>query len=382
MYDALIIGGRCAGSPTGMLLARKGHKVLIVDRASFPSDTLSTHFIQIPGMARLKRWGLLERLMETGCPPIRGGVLNIEGLPAEAEFPFPDGIPGMVSPRRTVLDKLLADAAVEAGAELREGVFIDSLIVEDGRVVGAKGHSPEGPFEERAKVVVGADGRNSVVARDTGAATKEHVPALGCGYYAYFSGMPCERAELYLFADRFAVAFPTHDGLTTVAIGYPPAEFANVRRDPLQHLMESADSIGDLGTRMRAGELAGKVVGMADVPNYLRTAQGPGWALVGDAAYNKDPSPADGMTDAFRGADLLAEALDDYFSGRKTEEDALSGYDEQHEKAARPLLEQTLTMSSFENDPGTRATAFLELGGLHEQELNSILGSSEQRGAA
>ncbi len=153
MYDAIVVGARCAGSPTAMLLARRGHRVLLVDRAKFPSDTISTHFIQAPGMARLQRWGLLEEVMATDCPPITTGVLDINGESVETDFEVPNPLPGLAAPRRTVLDKVLVDAAADAGAELREGVMIDSLLFEDGRVIGVQGHSStHSSFCERSRI--------------------------------------------------------------------------------------------------------------------------------------------------------------------------------------------------------------------------------------
>src|SRR3954451_119478 len=125
-YDAIVVGARCAGSPTAMLLARKGYRVLVVDRATFPSDTISTHLVHPPGVAALRRWGLLEQLKATGCPPIdtysfNFGPFTISGAPGTADSPVAYG------PRRTVLDKLLVDAASEAGAEVREGFTVSGV---------------------------------------------------------------------------------------------------------------------------------------------------------------------------------------------------------------------------------------------------------------
>src|SRR5437764_11852304 len=161
MYDAILVGARAAGSPTAMLLARKGHRVLLVDRASFPSDTLSTHYIHQPGVARLRRWGLLERLIATGCPPSRSllfdvGPFSLSGSPLPS-----DGVAEAYAPRRTVLDSLLVEAAAEAGAEVRTGFPADELVFENGTVVGIR----SGDVVERARVVVGAHARNSFVAR-------------------------------------------------------------------------------------------------------------------------------------------------------------------------------------------------------------------------
>src|ERR1700752_325166 len=163
-YEAIIVGARCAGSPTAMLLARKGYRVLVVDRATFPSDTVSTHVVQPLGVAALDRWGLLDRLAATGCPPIHTyafdfGPFTISGSPGTADAPV------AYCARRTVLDKLLVDAAAEAGAEIREGFTVEEVLIEEGQVVGIKGRAKDGEaVTEHARLVVGADGRYSVVA--------------------------------------------------------------------------------------------------------------------------------------------------------------------------------------------------------------------------
>src|SRR5678815_1963502 len=170
-FDVIVIGARCAGSPVAMLLARQGYKVLVVDKATFPSDTISTHLLHPPGVSALRRWGLLDRLVATGCPPIRTykfdvGPFVLAGAPGPAESPVAYG------PRRTVFDKLLVDAAAEAGAEIREGFVVDEVVMDDGFVTGIRGHERGGAsVTEKARVVVGADGLHSIVARATHAET-------------------------------------------------------------------------------------------------------------------------------------------------------------------------------------------------------------------
>ncbi len=162
--DVIVVGARCAGSPTAMLLARKGHRVLVVDRATFPSDTISTHMVHPLGVDALARWGLLDRLVATGCPPIITytydfGPFTLRGAPGTKDAPV------AYCPRRIVLDKLLVDAAAEAGAEIREGFAVEEILMEAGRVVGIRGRSRGGDaVVERTRVVVGADGRHSTVA--------------------------------------------------------------------------------------------------------------------------------------------------------------------------------------------------------------------------
>jgi flavin-dependent dehydrogenase len=230
-YDAIVVGARCAGSPTAMLLARKGYRILLLDRAHFPSDTVSTHLIHPPGVAAIDRWGLLDRLAATGCPPITTysfdfGPLTLSGTPRSA-----DGTAVAYCPRRTVLDKLLIDAASEAGAEIREDFTLDELITEDGTVVGIRGHARSGPsVAERARVVIGADGARSRVADAVAAGQYCHKPVLAVAYYSYWSGFPADGADWAVRPRRGSGAFPTNDGLTMLLAAWPTAEFQAVKK--------------------------------------------------------------------------------------------------------------------------------------------------------
>ena len=225
-YDAIVVGGRCAGSPVAMLLARLGHKVLVVDRATFPSDTISTHLIHPPGVTALRTWGLLDRLVATGCPPIHTYRFDV-GPFAVVGTPGPEDSPVSYAPRRTVLDKLLVDAAAEAGAEIREGFVVEEILFENGCVSGIRGRAKGGqPVTERARVVVGADGIRSTVAESVRAGQYHETPELEASYYTYWSGLPTDGCfEAYDRGDRAMAAWPTNDGLTLVIAGWPFAEF-------------------------------------------------------------------------------------------------------------------------------------------------------------
>src|SRR5919107_4123264 len=167
MYDAIIVGARCAGSSTAMLLGRLGYYVLLVDRATFPSDTISTHILWPHGAEILARWGVLQRLAATGLPPIcRNMTFDVGPFALRGTIPDANDGMGGFCPRRTVLDSLLLGAAEESGVEVRESFTVDELLMAGDAVFGVRGHGKGGTaVEERARVVIGADGVHSFVAR-------------------------------------------------------------------------------------------------------------------------------------------------------------------------------------------------------------------------
>jgi 2-polyprenyl-6-methoxyphenol hydroxylase-like FAD-dependent oxidoreductase len=350
-YDAIVVGARCAGSPTAMLLARKGYKVLVVDRARFPSDTLSTHILHPPGVASLRRWGLLERLTATGCPPIDTYSIDF-GPFTLAGAPGTDDTPAAYGPRRTVLDKLLVDAASEAGAEVREGFTVEEVVVDGDRVTGIRGHGADGrTVTEHAKVVVGADGRHSLVARAVGPERYNEKPQLLSGYYSYWSGLPMGgRFETYVRPDRGFAAWPTNDDLTVVIGGWPFAEFEANKRDVEGNFLKMLDMAPSFAERVRAATREARFAGTA-VPNYFRKPYGPGWALVGDAGYNKDFITGQGMHDAFRDAELCATALDESSSGARPFEEAMGAYQSTRDAQVLPMYELTCQFATLEPPP-------------------------------
>ena len=312
MYDAIVVGSRCAGAPTAMLLARRGRRVLVVDRALFPSDVLSGHTIQPAGVARLARWGLLDRVRATGTPftsrvRFDTGDVVLDGTPLAI-----DGIDEATCIRRTVIDPLLTDAAAEAGAEIRLGITVDGLLVDGDRVVGVRAHDgTAGEFEERAPVVVGADGANSLIARSVGAPTYDVRPADGRSVYSYWKGIDLDGIELYVASGPVLRRHSDQRRADDRRPGGPPRRGGplpgryrvGVPRDARRRAPPRR-----AGRRRPSGPSGSGSPGQATTSCAGRT--GPGWALVGDAGYHKDPITAQGMLDAFRDAELLAEAID------------------------------------------------------------------------
>jgi 2-polyprenyl-6-methoxyphenol hydroxylase-like FAD-dependent oxidoreductase len=374
MYHAIIIGARCAGSPTAMLLARRGFKVLLLDRATFPSDTVSTHILWPHGAEVLARWGLLPRLADTGVPPIcRRMRFDVGPFALHGTVPDANDGRGGFCPRRTVLDDILVNAAAEAGAEIREGFTVDALLVTDGTVMGVRGHGKDAkPVEERARIVIGADGVNSFVARSVRAAEYDGRPVAGCGYYSYFSGVTQDDIELYV---RDGYAFggaPTNDGLYLVMVNWPASSFPRVRADVEGHVWRALNGSPDFAARVRGGRREEKWYGTAGVPGYFRRPYGRGWALVGDASYNRDPITAQGISDAFIDAESLVAALNAGLSGGGTFEELLAAHETARNERVRPMFEFTTQLAALEPPPPEMQALFGALRG-NQDATNAFL---------
>jgi 2-polyprenyl-6-methoxyphenol hydroxylase-like FAD-dependent oxidoreductase len=365
MYDAIIVGARCAGSPTAMLLARKGYKVLLVDKASFPSDTLSTHVIWPHGAEIMKRWGLLDTLAATNCPPIAlNMIFDVGPFALKGAVTVANERRGGFCPRRTVLDKLLVDAAVAAGAELREEFAVEDLVWSGDRVAGIKGRSKTGGrVGERASIVIGADGANSVVAKATAAPTYDAIPPLGTFYYSYFSGFDADDVEQYVRDHQAAACFPTNGGLTLIVVVWPSSRFNEVRADIESSVRKVHESTPTVADRMRRATREEKWYGTAGVANYFRKPYGPGWALVGDAGYQKDPITAQGISDAFIDAEQLSSALDAGYSGRQARDEALAAYHATRDARVKPMYHFTCELARLEPPPPPLRALFAALHG-------------------
>jgi flavin-dependent dehydrogenase len=359
--DVVVVGARCAGAATAMLLARAGHDVVVVDRAQFPSDTLSTHAIARGGVVQLQRWGLLDAVVDTGAPEIRRVEFHAGSDPLVRSVKDRHGVDFLVAPRRRVLDPLLQAHAAAAGARLcTNSTVTDVLRDRSDRVVGVAGQDSDGRFEIRARFVVGADGLRSRVARRVGAPVIEHRPSKGATHYAYFAGN-WPAMEYHLGARSFAGVFPTNDGAACVWVCAPDDwALAHRRRQPTVtdafHAMVAATS-PDLAGRLRADAVATSIArGMMSIPNQIRAPFGAGWALVGDAGYHRDAITGHGISDAFRDAELLAVALDRALHDPGAELDALERYAADRERMLREIFEITCELSTMPSP-----TRFVEL---------------------
>jgi 2-polyprenyl-6-methoxyphenol hydroxylase-like FAD-dependent oxidoreductase len=352
-HDVVIVGARAAGAATALLLARMGHDVVIVERSDLPSDTISTHQIARTGVVALQRWGVLADVVASGTPAIRQVTFSSDLESTTRVIKDRWGVDFLVAPRRYVLDTLLAEAAMRAGATLRTGVTV-ARVGRDaaGRADGVYGYDRDGsPVQIDARVVVGADGLTSLVSRSVGAPIIDQRPPLGATHYAYFAGPSWPAIEFYAEPGTYAGVFPTNDDEACIWVCAPTEKARRATR-----AAGSAEAMFTTELRRAAPGLAGRlevarrvspVRGMLRAPNQLRRAFGPGWALVGDAGYHRDAISGHGLSDAFRDAEYLANALDLLLRGQATEADALADYQGRRDRALREIFEITCAMVQF-----------------------------------
>ncbi len=356
MYDAIIVGARCGGAPLAMLLARAGHKVLLVDRMAFGSDIMSTHYVKRTGASYLDKWGLLDAVRAAGTPAISQLSFNIDDVCLTGTAPGCDGVDTDFTPRRFYLDEILVNAAIEAGVEARERFTVSELLFEDDRVVGIRGAERGGAdVTERGRVVIGADGVRSFVAKQVNAPCYIDAGIHTCGHYAYYSGMRDNDAAASLYIDtkarRFYITFPTNDGLDMVFLFWPTTMADKVRSDLDGAFSDSLTLVPELEARVKQGHRETRITGTHILPNFFRRAHGPGWALVGDAALHRDPITAQGITNAFTHAGLLAEEISSSLGGDKSMDTALADYDRRQFECLKGMFDYTVHLAMLQPLP-------------------------------
>jgi flavin-dependent dehydrogenase len=310
-YDVVVVGARCAGAATAMLLARGGCDVLLIDRARLGSDTLSTHGLMRAGVLQLHRWGLLEAIVAAGTPPVRTVVFDYPGERVTVPIKPSPGVDALYAPRRTVLDPVIVDGARAAGADVRFGVTVTDLLHDGSTVTGVAGRAEGSRFAVTAGVVVGADGARSTVARLAGAPTTKTGSSADAVVYGYWEGVDAAGYE-WLYRPGFAAGLiPTNDDRTLVFAAVSHEEFATSAAGDLEGGQRRAlgEHAPELLERIDRGVRVERLRGFEGMRGFLRRPWGPGWALVGDAGYFKDPITVHGITDALRDAELLANAI-------------------------------------------------------------------------
>jgi 2-polyprenyl-6-methoxyphenol hydroxylase-like FAD-dependent oxidoreductase len=364
-YDAIVVGARCSGSATAMLLARRGHRVLLLDRNRFPSDLrASTHMIWHSGTASLKRWGLLERLRATGARPMKKFHLDFGEFVLSGFAPPAGDVEEAFAPRRYILDALLLEAAREAGVEFHQGCTVSGPLWDSNRVVGVRYTEAGGQErEERAAIVIGADGFHSVIARGVRAAVRQEHPRHQGTIWAYFSDLPLDDMEFYSRPGRMVYSWHTNDGQTLAGICFRYPDFIAAARDMETSMPAELQALAPgFAERVRAARretpwLAGAT------PGVCRAPAGPGWALVGDAGLTMDPISAAGITNAFRDAELLSGLIDQGLSGGGGLDTVLAGFEDQRNRASLPLWNFSSDMARLEPPPQAMIDLFSALPG-------------------
>jgi 2-polyprenyl-6-methoxyphenol hydroxylase-like FAD-dependent oxidoreductase len=350
-HDVVVVGGRVAGASIALLLARAGVRVLLIDRDRHGSDTLSTHGLMRAGVLLMSRWGVLPDVAATGAPPIRQVIFHYaDGEQATVAIRPSTGVDALYAPRRYLFDRLLVDAAAAAGAEVLHETSVTALLRDAAdRVTGVQVRSREGKSTDLyATLTVGADGIRSTVARQVEAPVSRQGITAGACLYRYFHGLPAEGYE-WSYGDRAATGFiPTNDA-TCVFVGTTPARIRSLRRNGAEYAFSSlvASAGPALVDRVADATPAGRMHGWSGASGYLRRCWGPGWALVGDAGYFKDPITTHGMTDALRDAELLADAVLAMLSGSK-EASVMANYERTRDRLSCEMFNVTEAVAAYD----------------------------------
>jgi flavin-dependent dehydrogenase len=376
-YDAIVVGGRCAGAATAMLLARGGMRVLVIEAARPGTDTLSTLALMRGGVLQLHRWGLLDAVVDAGTPAILSTEFAYGDEIETVEIRPSGGISALRAPRRTVLDPLLLEAARVAGAEVRIPARVTRLLTDGGRVRGVEGieRGTGIRFRATAPLTIGADGRNSTIAQAVNAPFRRRGTASSAIVYGYFPGLPRDRYHWAYRPGVTAGVVPTGDGLACVWVGTASARFAQQRSAGLDATYWSllAEAAPQLARSIDAAPPVGTLRGFPGQPGWIRASAGPGWALVGDAGYFKDPITAHGITDALRDAELLARAALATPHGGRAQLNALDDYERTRDRLSEPLFDITERIASYSWDLEELRGRLRELSNAMRPEVDALL---------
>jgi 2-polyprenyl-6-methoxyphenol hydroxylase-like FAD-dependent oxidoreductase len=374
-YDVVVVGARCAGAATAMLLARRGMTVLLFDRDRRGADTLSTLAMMRAGVLQLSRWGLLDQVRAAGTPAIHSTSFIYDSEVITVPIKPRDGVDSLCSPRRTVLDPILADAAAAAGADVRFGPrLVDLVRAPNGRVSGVVIEDRDRSLREiRAGLVIGADGLRSTVARKVDAATYRQGRH-ACGVvYAFWRGLENAGNRWHYRPGVSVGMIPTNADDTCIFIATPGVRFQDEIRADMEAsyrrvLSECAPALAGELSSMTPSE---RFRGFPGHPGLMRQSHGPGWALVGDAGYFKDPITAHGISDALRDAEFLARAVE------RGSDQALAEYQSTRDELSGQLFEITDAIAGFEWDLDRLKPLHLSLSKTMNHEVEALLGLDE-----
>lgn len=370
-YDVVVVGARAAGAATAHLLARHGLSVLLLDRSRYGSDTLSTHALMRGGVLQLQRWGLLERVVAAGTPPVRQVTFRYAGEVVPIAIKPSYGVDTLYAPRRTVLDPILVDAASNAGADVRFGIAVADVVRDrQGVVTGVVGRTRDGfAFQADARIVVGADGIRSTIADRVGAAVQRIGTGASATTYGYWPDLGVDGYEWNYRPNAASGVIPTNDGRACVFASAVPSRIGRGGVDTLLSIV--AKSNPELAERLTA-EPPPPMRTFTGLPGYVRRSWGPGWALVGDAGYYKDPLSAHGLTGALRDAELLARAIAAILLAGADECDALGGYQATRDALSTTLFDITDAIAGHHWSDDQIGDLLLQLNAAMSEELDTL----------
>jgi flavin-dependent dehydrogenase len=371
LYDVIVVGSRAAGSATAMLLARRGLRTLVLDSRPLGSDTLSTHALMRGGVLQLARWGLLDAIVAAGTPAVRRTTFRHGDEDIVISIKASHGVDALYAPRRTLLDPMLVQAAEAAGAEVHHRTTVTDVITHQGRVVGVHAVTTDGrAVDLGASLVIGADGISSTVARRVHAPFSRVGKHASATTYGYWSGLETDGYEWNFRPDACSGVIPTNDGQACV---FAAATRERIGRGGVAVIRDIvAESAPGLAERMRDAAAPRGARTWRGHHSYLRRAHGPGWALVGDAGYFKDPLSAHGLTDAFRDAELLAQAVVYGLGTEASLTDALAHYEATRDRLSIPLFGVADRIASQQWNDAQIAQLLLQLSSLMADEVEIL----------
>ena len=383
-YDVVVVGGRVAGASSALLLARAGARVALVERSRAGTDTLSTHGLMRAGVLQLSRWGLLDQVVAAGTPAIGRTLFHYaDGRCVRVSIRPSSGVDALYAPRRYLLDRLLVDAAQQAGADVLHETSVTALRRdEQGRVRGVRAVGRGGrAIELRAPMTVGADGVRSTVAELTRAAITRQGRSSSAVLYRYVSGLSADGYEWAYGGGAAAGLIPTNDGETCVFVSTTPERMRALRRTGTEHALSAllARAAPALLDRVASATPAGRVHGWGGVPGYVRRSSGPGWALVGDAGYFKDPITTHGMTDAMRDAELLAGEILESNAGGLPEAVALARYQTTRDRLSSEFFAVTEDVARYDWDMDGVQTLLRRVSSAMSDEVDYLQALPDRR---
>jgi flavin-dependent dehydrogenase len=373
-YDVIVVGARVAGAATAMLLARNGLRTLLLDRSPLGKDTLSTHALMRGAVVQLSRWGLLDDVIAAGTPAVRKTSFTYRDDRIVLDLKPAAGVDALYAPRRTVLDPILVGGAVGAGVDVHHGATVSNLIWRNGAVTGIKVITEDSRVVElTARLVIGADGIRSTVARLVDAPVTRTGRHAGAATYGYWSDFDSDGFEWIFRPEGCAGVIPTNDGRVCVFAGASPASIGRGGVRVIETTI--ANGAPDIAERLRTAKAPKGTRTWGGHVGFLRRPSGPGWALVGDAGYFKDPISAHGITDALRDAELLARAVADGWSDARSLATSLAEYEATRDRLSLPLFEITDRIAGQQWDDADIAGILLELSAsmAHEVQLLAAL---------